>query len=137
MPRPAGTCGRVVWARRVQVRALDRSQLVLPMMPGMSDRRTHDYVRNSITNLFAAFNIARSGRPFSGPMPDDRRNPSGCLDGLRAAWLSSFLDGCRHCDVGACLERSRPNVIRGFEREGCSALPSATWRSNRDNAVAT
>jgi hypothetical protein len=31
---------------------------VLPMMPGMPERRTHDYVRNGITSLFAAFNIA-------------------------------------------------------------------------------
>jgi len=39
-----------------QVQALDRSQPVLPMMPGMPQRRTHDYVRNGITSLFAAFN---------------------------------------------------------------------------------
>ena len=38
--------------------ALDRSQPVLPMMPGMPERRTHDYVRHGITSLFAAFNIA-------------------------------------------------------------------------------
>jgi transposase len=41
-----------------QVQALDRSQPVLPMMPGMPQRRTHDYVRNGITSLFAAFNVA-------------------------------------------------------------------------------
>ena len=38
--------------------ALDRSQPVLPMMPGMPERRTHDYQRHGITSLFAAFNIA-------------------------------------------------------------------------------
>jgi transposase len=41
-----------------QVQALDRSQPVLPMMPGMPERRTHDYARNGITSLFAAFNVA-------------------------------------------------------------------------------
>jgi transposase len=41
-----------------QVQALDRSQPVLPMMPGMPERRTHDYARHGITSLFAAFNIA-------------------------------------------------------------------------------
>ena len=41
-----------------QIQALDRSQPVLPMMPGMPERRTHDYDRNGITSLFAAFNIA-------------------------------------------------------------------------------
>jgi len=41
-----------------QVQALDRSQPVLPMMPGMPERRTHDYARHGITSLFAAFNVA-------------------------------------------------------------------------------
>src|SRR6266516_4093084 len=44
--------------------ALDRSQPVLPMMPGMPERRTHDYVRHGTTSLFAAFNIA-DGRVIS------------------------------------------------------------------------
>jgi transposase len=41
-----------------QIQAPDRSHPVLPMMPGMPERRTHDYVRNGITSLFAAFNVA-------------------------------------------------------------------------------
>jgi transposase len=41
-----------------QIQALDRSQPVLPMMPGMPERRTHDYVRHGTTTLFAAFNVA-------------------------------------------------------------------------------
>jgi transposase len=41
-----------------QIQALDRSHPVLPMMPGMPERRTHDYRRNGVTSLFAAFNIA-------------------------------------------------------------------------------
>jgi len=41
-----------------QVQALDRSQPVLPMMPGMPERRTHDYTRNGVTSLFAALDIA-------------------------------------------------------------------------------
>jgi transposase/transcriptional regulator with XRE-family HTH domain len=40
-----------------QIQALDRSHPVLPMMPGMPERRTHDYQRNGVTSLFAAFNI--------------------------------------------------------------------------------
>jgi transposase len=43
---------------KAQIQALDRSQPVLPMMPGMPQRRTHDYYRHGITSLFAAFNIA-------------------------------------------------------------------------------
>ena len=41
-----------------QIQALDRSSPVLPMMPGIPERRTHDYVRHGITSLFAAFNVA-------------------------------------------------------------------------------
>ncbi len=40
------------------MQALDRSQPVLPLMPGMPERRTHDYVRHGTSSLFAAFNIA-------------------------------------------------------------------------------
>jgi transposase len=40
------------------MQALDRSQPVLPMMPGMPQRQTPDYVRHGTTSLFAAFNIA-------------------------------------------------------------------------------
>jgi transposase len=41
-----------------QIQALDRSAPVLPMMPGMPERRTHDYVRHGTTTLFAALNTA-------------------------------------------------------------------------------
>ena len=39
-----------------QVQALGRSQPAFPMMPGMPEKRTHDYVRHGTTSLFAAFN---------------------------------------------------------------------------------
>lgn len=41
-----------------QIQALDRTQPILPMMPGVPERRTHDYSRHGITTLFAALNIA-------------------------------------------------------------------------------
>src|SRR6266568_519900 len=40
------------------IQALDRSQPVLPMMPGTPERRSHDYVRHGTTGLFAASSIA-------------------------------------------------------------------------------
>jgi len=43
---------------KAQVQALARSQPAFPMMPGMPERRTHDYVRHGTTSLFAAFNTA-------------------------------------------------------------------------------
>jgi transposase/transcriptional regulator with XRE-family HTH domain len=41
-----------------QVQALDRSQPVLPILPGTPERRTHDDVRHGVTSLFAALDIA-------------------------------------------------------------------------------
>ena len=40
------------------IQALDRSAPVLPMMPGMPERRTHDYLRSGTTTLFAALDVA-------------------------------------------------------------------------------
>lgn len=40
------------------VQALDRTQPILPMRPGQVERRTHDYKRNGIVDLFAALNLA-------------------------------------------------------------------------------
>lgn len=41
-----------------QMQALDRTAPMLPMMPGVPERRTHDYVRHGTTSLFAALDIA-------------------------------------------------------------------------------
>ncbi|WP_327731984.1 IS630 family transposase [Streptomyces sp. NBC_00487] len=41
-----------------QIQALDRSQPVLPMMPGVPERVTHDHVRAGTTTLFAALEAA-------------------------------------------------------------------------------
>lgn len=41
-----------------QIQALDRTAPVLPLLPGVPERRSHDYVRNGTTNLYAALNVA-------------------------------------------------------------------------------
>jgi transposase len=41
-----------------QMQALDRSAPVLPMMPAVAERQTHDYVRYGTTSLFAALDVA-------------------------------------------------------------------------------
>src|SRR5919106_3517608 len=45
-------------AAKSQIQALDQTALVLPLLPGVPERRTHDYVRNGTTNLYAALNVA-------------------------------------------------------------------------------
>jgi transposase len=41
-----------------QIQALDRSQPILPMLPGVPERATHDYKRSGTSSLFAALDIA-------------------------------------------------------------------------------
>ena len=41
-----------------QIQALDRTQPILPLAPGVPQRRTHDYRRHGTTTLFAALNMA-------------------------------------------------------------------------------
>lgn len=44
-----------------QMQALERTQPLLPMRPGVPERRTHDYVRHGTTTLFAALD-AKTGK---------------------------------------------------------------------------
>lgn len=43
-----------------QIQALDRTQPLLPMLPGQVERRTHDYKRHGTTSLFAALDLHTS-----------------------------------------------------------------------------
>jgi transposase len=40
-----------------QIQALERTQPVLPLRPGIPSRQTHDYLRHGTTTLFAALNM--------------------------------------------------------------------------------
>src|SRR4051795_9583446 len=41
-----------------QIQALDRTQPILPMLPGTPERATHDYKRSGTSTLFAALEVA-------------------------------------------------------------------------------
>ena len=41
-----------------QIQALDRTQPILPLCPGLPERATHDYTRHGTTTLFAALEVA-------------------------------------------------------------------------------
>jgi len=45
---------------KAQIQALDRTQPILPLRPGIAQRQTHDYRRHGTTSLFAALDV-RSG----------------------------------------------------------------------------
>ena len=44
-----------------QIQALDRTQPLLPLAPGLAERRTHDYKRHGTTTLFAALDVPPGG----------------------------------------------------------------------------
>jgi transposase len=46
------------------IQALDRTAPILPLLPGVPRRQTHDYVRHGTTNLYAALDVA-SGKVIS------------------------------------------------------------------------
>ncbi|MEA3501504.1 MAG: IS630 family transposase [Actinomycetota bacterium] len=56
---------------KTQIQALDRTSPILPMMPGVPQRQTHDYQRNGTTNLYAALDVA-SGYVITDMTPRHR-----------------------------------------------------------------
>jgi transposase len=65
---------------KTQIQALDRTQPLLPMRPGLAERRTHDYVRHGTTSLFAALEV-KTGRVIGE-----------CRKRHRAVEFKRFLD---------------------------------------------
>ena len=55
-----------------QIQALDRTQPMLPLRPGLPARRTHDYVRHGTTTLFAALEVA-TGKVVDACYPRHRQ----------------------------------------------------------------
>ena len=53
------------------IQALDRTAPVLPLLPGVARRRSHDYARHGTTNLYAALEVA-SGKVISQMTPRHR-----------------------------------------------------------------
>jgi transposase len=53
---------------KTQVQALDRTQPLLPISFGVTEKRTHDYVRHGTTNLFAALNVG-TGEVYGQCLP--------------------------------------------------------------------
>ena len=50
---------------KTQVQALDRTQPIFPLLPGVPERRSHDYKRNGTVDLYAALNLATGRSPTS------------------------------------------------------------------------
>jgi transposase len=119
---------------KTQVQALDRTQPLLPVDFGVTEQRTHDYVRHGTTNLFAALDVA-TGHVTADCYP--RRTGKAFLSFLRRAVkpyagkeIHVVLDNLSTHDtpeVQAWLARN-PNVTFHFTPIGSSWLNQIeTW----------
>ena len=77
---------------------VDSAAPVLPMMPGMPERRSRDYVRHGITALFTALNVATGGAPAPSPPPSHAAGVKKFLTKLDNDLPAKVLDVHLICD---------------------------------------
>jgi transposase len=96
-----------------QIQALDRSAPVLPLMPGVPERRTHDYVRHGTTNLYAALDLA-SGQVIAEMTPRHR------AEEFRRFLKTIDAQVPAHLDIHLVLDNSSthktPSIQRWLQR---------------------
>jgi transposase len=92
-----------------QIQALDRSAPVLPLMPGVPARQTHDYVRNGTTNLYAALDVA-SGQVIAEMTPRHRAEEFRRFLNL----IDKSVPG--HLDVHVVLDNSSTHKTPSVQR---------------------
>jgi len=111
-----------------QIQALDRTQPVLPLRPGLPERATHDYIRHGVTTLFAALEVA-TGQVVDACYPRHRHQEFlRFLKKVAAAWPGQDLHVVcdnyathNHPEVKAWLA-ANPRVTLHFTPTGCSWL---------------
>jgi transposase len=92
-----------------QIQALDRSVPVLPLMPGVPARQTHDYIRNGTTNLYAALDVA-SGQVIAEMTPRQRAEEFRRFLNLIDASVPA------HLDVHVVLDNSSTHKTPAIQR---------------------
>jgi len=119
---------------KTQVQALDRTQPLLPVDFGLTEKRTHDYKRHGTTNLFAALDVG-TGQVLADCYP--RRTGADFLAFIKKAVkphagkeIHVVLDNLSTHDtpeVNAWLARN-PNVTFHFTPVGSSWINQIeTW----------
>ncbi|WP_199435277.1 IS630 family transposase [Qaidamihabitans albus] len=89
-----------------QIQALDRTQPMLPMLPGRTERRTHDYLRHGTTTLFAALEIA-TGKVTGAVKPRHRHQEF--LPFLKQV-ARAYPDGQLHLVMDNYAAHKRPEI---------------------------
>ena len=96
-----------------QIQALERTQPLLPMSPGMPARQTHDYTRHGTTTLFAALNML-DGTVIGDCMPRHRHQEF--IRFLQTIDTKTPLDLDLHLIVDNYGTHKHPRVQRWLKR---------------------
>jgi transposase len=96
-----------------QIQALDRSAPVLPLMPGVPERRSHDYVRSGTTNLYAALDVA-SGQVIAEMTPRHRAEEFRRFLRVIDAQVPAHLDV--HLVLDNSSTHKTPSIQRWLQR---------------------
>jgi len=97
---------------KTQIQALDRTQPILPIRPGLPEGRTHDYRRHGTTSLYAALEIA-TGQVIAECHP--RHRAEEFLAFLRRI-VRELPTGELHLVVDNSSTHSTPAVTRWLAR---------------------
>lgn len=93
---------------KTQIQALERTQPLLPVRPGLSARQTHDYRRAGVTSLYAALEVA-SGRVIGRCRPS--ANGTEFLD-----FLKSLAGRFRSKQLHVILDNSSTHTTPAVQR---------------------
>ena len=96
-----------------QIQALERTQPLLPMRPGIPARQTHDYTRHGTTTLFAALNML-DGTVIGDCMPRHRHQEF--IRFLQTIDTKTPLDLDLHLIVDNYGTHKHPRVQRWLKR---------------------
>jgi transposase len=111
-----------------QIQALDRTQPILPIRPGLPERATHDYLRHGVTTLFAALEVA-TGQVVDACYPRHRhqeflrflKKVAAARPGQDLHVVCDNYAAHNHREIKAWLARN-PRVTLHFTPTGCSWL---------------
>ncbi len=96
-----------------QVQALDRTQPIFPMRPGVPERQSHDYLRHGVTSLFAALNV-QTGKVIGAC--HRRHRQAEFLKFLRRVDVETTGEQDVHLVVDNYATHKAPAVKRWFAR---------------------
>ena len=114
-----------------QIQALDRTAPMLPLQPGLAERRTHDYVRHGTTTLFAALEVATGKITADACYPRHRhqeflrflKKAAAAHPGVQLHIVLDNYAAHKHPEVRRWLARpENERITLHFTPTGCSWL---------------